>query len=118
MNPVTAGLAAIVVALLKPYAAMGWKRSPRALEKKGARKAMAERLVQAGGRMEIGDGQAGSSDQELQGVPRRSVAERTFKWLSRNRRLAKDYERRVQTSEPLIEIAIICLLLRRLGRAA
>jgi hypothetical protein len=30
--------------------------------------AMAERLVQAEGRMEIGDGQAGSSDQELQGA--------------------------------------------------
>jgi hypothetical protein len=25
--------------------------------------------------------------------------ERTFAWLSRNRRLAKDYERRVQTSD-------------------
>ena len=38
--------------------------------------------------------------------------------LSRNRRLAKDYERQVQTSETLIEIAIIRLLLRRLRRAA
>ncbi len=38
--------------------------------------------------------------------------------LSRNRRLVKDYERRVQTSETLIEVAIIRLLLRRLGRAA
>jgi putative transposase len=51
-------------------------------------------------------------------LPRRWVVERTFGWLSRNRRLAKDYERRVQTSETLIEIAIIRLLLRRLGRAA
>jgi putative transposase len=68
--------------------------------------------------MEIGDGQAGSSDRELQGVPWRWVAERTFKWLSRNRRLAKDYERRMQSSETLIEIAIIRLLLRRLERAA
>jgi putative transposase len=51
-------------------------------------------------------------------LPRRWVAERTFKWLSRNRRLAKDYERRGQTSETLIEISITRLLLRRLGKAA
>jgi putative transposase len=51
-------------------------------------------------------------------LPRRWVVERTFGWLSRNRRLVKDYERRVQTSETLIEVAMIRLLLRRLGRAA
>jgi transposase len=51
-------------------------------------------------------------------LPRRWVVERTFGWLSRNRRLAKDYERRVQTSEILIEVATIRLLLRRLARAA
>ena len=51
-------------------------------------------------------------------LPRRWVVERTFGWLSRNRRLAKDYERMVQTSETLIKIAIIRLLLRRLARAA
>ncbi len=37
--------------------------------------------------------------------------------MSRNRRLVKDYERWVQTSETLIKIAIIrLLLLRRLER--
>jgi putative transposase len=45
--------------------------------------------------------------------PRRWVVERSFAWLSRNRRLAKDYERRVQTSETLIEVAAARLLLRR-----
>jgi putative transposase len=35
--------------------------------------------------------------------PRRWVVERTFGWLVRNRRLAKDYERKPQTSETLIE---------------
>src|SRR5438132_1654079 len=30
--------------------------------------------------------------------PRRWVVERTFGWFSRNRRLSKDYERKVQTS--------------------
>jgi len=49
-------------------------------------------------------------------VPRRWVVERTFSWISRNRRLSKDYERKVQTSETLIQVAMIRLLLARLGR--
>jgi putative transposase len=44
--------------------------------------------------------------------------ERCFAWLSRNRQLAKDYERKVQTSKTLIEVAMIRLLLARLKRAA
>jgi putative transposase len=47
--------------------------------------------------------------------PRRRVVERSFAWLVRNRRLAKGYERKVQTSETLIELAIIRLLVRRLA---
>ncbi len=50
--------------------------------------------------------------------PRRWVVERTFAWLVRNRRLRIDYERKVQTSETLIEVAIIRLLLRRLAKSA
>ncbi len=46
---------------------------------------------------------------------RRWVVERSFAWLIRNRRLAKDYERKVQTSETLIEVAAIRLLLRRVA---
>lgn len=41
-----------------------------------------------------------------------------FGWLVRNRRLRANYEREVQTSETLIEIAIIRLLLRRHTAAA
>lgn len=48
--------------------------------------------------------------------PRRWVVERSFSWLSRNRRLAKDYERMVQSSETLIELAATRLVLRRLSR--
>ena len=51
-------------------------------------------------------------------LPKRWVVERTLGWLSHNRRLARDYERMVQTSETLIEIAIIRLILKRLARAA
>jgi putative transposase len=51
-------------------------------------------------------------------LPKRWIVERTFGWLRRDRRLAKDYERKVQTSETLIEVAVIRLILRRLARAA
>jgi hypothetical protein len=51
-------------------------------------------------------------------LPKRWIVARTFGWLCRDRRLAKDYERKVQTSEALIEVATIRLMLRRLARAA
>ncbi len=51
-------------------------------------------------------------------VARRWVVERSFGWLLRNRRLGKDYERKVQTSETLVEIAMIRLMLKRLARSA
>ena len=43
------------------------------------------------------------------------IVERTFAWLGRYRRLAKDYEYRVQTSETLIQIAAVRLMLGRLA---
>ncbi len=49
--------------------------------------------------------------------PRRWVIERTFGWLSRSRRLSKDYERKVQTSETLLHLAMIHLLVARLARS-
>ena len=51
-------------------------------------------------------------------IPKRWIVERTFGWLSRNRRVSKDYERKVQTSETLIAVAMIRLLVARLGRRA
>jgi putative transposase len=49
-------------------------------------------------------------------LPHRWIVERTLSWLMRNRRLSKDYERKVQTSETFIELAMIRLILRRLAR--
>ena len=44
----------------------------------------------------------------------RWIVERTFAWLGRNRRLSKGYERQPESSEAMIYIAMIHLMLRRL----
>ncbi len=49
-------------------------------------------------------------------LPHRWIVERTFGWLMRNRRLSKDYERKVQSSETFMEVAMIRLILKRLER--
>ena len=45
--------------------------------------------------------------------PKSWSVERSFGWLSRDRRMSKDDERTVQTSETLIELAMIRLLVTR-----
>ena len=47
-------------------------------------------------------------------LPHRWVVERTFAWLNNHRRLSKDYERFTRTSETIIQIAMMRLMLRRL----
>jgi putative transposase len=49
-------------------------------------------------------------------LPKRWIVERTFAWLSRYRRHARDYERTIESSEALIYIAMINLMSRRLAR--
>lgn len=46
-------------------------------------------------------------------LPRRWVVERTFGWLTRFRRLVRDYERRIDVSETMIYVAMSSLMLRR-----
>ena len=49
--------------------------------------------------------------------PKRWVIERTFAWLGRNRRLAKDFEATIASAEAWILIAHVRLICRRLARA-
>ena len=49
-------------------------------------------------------------------LPRRWVVERTFAWLGRCRRLAKDVERTIASAEAWILVANLRLLTRRLAR--
>jgi putative transposase len=51
----------------------------------------------------------------FQVLTKRWVIERTNAWMSRNRRLARDYERRVASSEAFLYIAMIRIGLRRLS---
>lgn len=50
-------------------------------------------------------------------APRRWVFERTFAWLGRYRRMAKDYERLAETSECVVLACMTRLMLARLTRA-
>jgi putative transposase len=47
--------------------------------------------------------------------PRRWVVERTLGWLGRWRRLSKDYEALPEVSEAMVTLAMIRLMLHRLG---
>ncbi len=48
-------------------------------------------------------------------LPRRWVVERTFAWLSKYRRLSKDYEETTKSSEAWVYIAMTHLMVRRLA---
>lgn len=54
----------------------------------------------------------------FQVLPRRWVVERTFGWFNRYRRLSKDYEFHTETSEAMIHVAMIHIMVRRLARRA
>ena len=47
-------------------------------------------------------------------LPRRWVVERTFAWLGRSRRQSKDYERLTASSESMVRVSAIHMMLRRL----
>jgi transposase len=49
-------------------------------------------------------------------LPRRWVIERTFAWIWRNRRMRCDYEFLAETTEALIYMAMIRLMVHRLAK--
>jgi transposase len=51
-------------------------------------------------------------------LPKRWVAERTFAWTTRFRRLVRDYERLAQTLADLHVIALVCIMLKQAANYA
>ena len=51
-------------------------------------------------------------------LPKRWIVERTFAWISRNRRLARDFERYAATVTAFVRLAMIRIMLRRLAANA
>jgi len=49
-------------------------------------------------------------------LPRRWVVERFFAWISRNRRLAKDFEATIHSARAFLYAASVMLLVRRIAR--
>ncbi|MGW1008414.1 transposase [Streptomyces sp. NPDC002520] len=48
-------------------------------------------------------------------LPKRWLVERTFAWLTRSRRLARDYERLPASSEAMVLWSMTMVMTRRLG---
>ena len=55
-----------------------------------------------------------SATGRFQVEPKRWIVERTFAWLGKYRRLSKDYEHHPESSEAMVRIAMINLMLHRL----
>jgi len=49
-------------------------------------------------------------------LPKRWIVERTFAWLTRYRRLARDYEQQPETVEALTYVAMVHLMIRRFAK--
>ena len=76
----------------------------------------ADRRRQCGHRRApVGDREEATAAKGFEVIPRRWMIERTFGWLTRNRRLAKDFERLIETSTAMAIAAVIQLLVRRLA---
>ena len=48
-------------------------------------------------------------------LPKRWIVERTLAWISRNRRLARDYERHTRKVAAFVRLAMIRLMLKRIA---
>ena len=97
---------------------LGWRveivRRPRKPAPEEVLKAWAQQWAEEGVRV---DWQKLLPPRGFQVLPRRWVVERTFSWISQNRRMSKDYERLAERSEAFIYVAMTRLMVRRLARA-
>jgi transposase len=89
-------------------------RKPKKLLPEKVAKAWAEELAKEGKEV---NWQRLMPPKGFKVLPRRWVVERTFAWISHNRRMAKDYERLCATGEAFVYAAMTRLMLRRLARA-
>jgi putative transposase len=48
-------------------------------------------------------------------LPKRWIVERTLAWISRNRRLCRDYERHARKAAAFVRLAMIRIMLRRIA---
>ncbi len=83
----------------------------------GYQGAKLEAWVQAQGSWQLQIVRRDPAAQGFQVLPKRWIVERTFAWLGRHRRLSKDYEGRLDTSEAWIHIATARRMLRLLASA-
>lgn len=79
-------------------------------------KSFIARLEQRGLTLEVKSRPPGSKGFVL--LKKRWIVERTFAWLGFNRRLGKDYEKGIRSSECRVRIAAIGMMLRRLSKIA
>lgn len=87
-------------------------RIDKALADKGYRGKLGRQLErQYGGQLEIGQWVGDGFEPQ----PWRWVVERTFAWLDNARRLTRDYEELPESHESFVYLAMIRLILRRLG---
>ncbi len=89
------------------------RRPPKPIPEKVA-KIWAEEWAKEGKKV---DWQRLMPQRGFQVLPRRWVVERTFAWLSQNRRMSQDYERLCATGEAFVYAAMSRLMVRRLARA-
>lgn len=80
----------------------------------GVLKALRELFPWRGLRVEVVRAKEGVRSFAVQ--PKRWIIERTFAWLTHNRRLVRDYEEREINSEAMILIAASKLMVKRLAK--
>ena len=80
----------------------------------GFKKAFAEHAAALGIHVVVINRTPGSTGFNV--LPRRWVVERFFAWITRARRLARDYERTLSSAVAMVQIAYSRMMLRRLTR--